>query len=180
MDTENDPILDILKPLPEYRWTAVHTRARCEKVIYNYCRNKGIRCYLPLRLHRQRYQRRIVETRIPMFPGYLFVQIRAEDRNVVYQSHRAAAVLMVSEVQQARLIEDLRNVRLLERTAREKEVTVKPEIVPGLPVRITHGPMAGIEGIVERRKGLARVTINVEMLGQSVSVELDVAELKPE
>jgi len=179
MDSE-DPILNILRPVPGLRWTAVHTLARCEKMVAEYCRSKDIPCYLPLLRRRQRYQRRIVETLLPMFPGYIFVQVRPEERDVVYQSHRAAAVLPVSEVRETRLIEDLRNVRLIECMTREAEVAVHPEIAPGMPVLIAHGPMAGLSGIVEKRRGTVRVTVNVEMLGQSVSVELDVAELKPE
>ena len=37
-----------------------------------------------------------------------------------------------------------------------------------------------MNGIVERRNQRARVTVNVDMLGQSVSVELDLGEVEVE
>ena len=40
------------------------------------------------------------------------------------------------------------------------------------------GPLAGLNGIVTRRKNRIRLTVNVEMVGQSVSLDVDVAEVE--
>jgi transcription antitermination factor NusG len=40
-------------------------------------------------------------------------------------------------------------------------------------VRITEGPFQGLEGIVVKAKGGARVIINVDMIGQGVAIEAD-------
>ena len=68
----------------------------------------------------------------------------------------------------------------MEQLAQTEEIEVMPEIVPGEAVRITGGPMHGVTGIVERRVGRVRVTVNVEILGQSVAVEMDLGELETE
>jgi len=159
------------------QWTAVRTRPRCEKVVDTYCQRHRIPCYLPLRRRAQRYQRRTVETFLPLFPGYVFVQIDNETRSVLLQSHKIVTVLRIDAVQERTLVAELGDVQLLERAALEAELVVQPEIVPGRPVRVRSGPLAGMSGIVQRRQQKTRVTVNVEILGQSVSVELDVGDV---
>ena len=61
---------------------------------------------------------------------------------------------------------------------KEGALTVRPEIEVGRRVNIKSGPLSGLCGIVERWKGKVRVTENVEMVGQSVCVEVDAAELE--
>ena len=161
------------------RWTAVHTKPRCEKILAKYCGRHGIPHYLPLRRRAARYQRRTVVTLLPMFPGYLFAQLGEPSRALVLRSHRAVAILPVEDSRERQLIDELREVLRLESACRERDVVVAPELVLGVPVLIRAGALAGLRGIVTRRSDHVRVTINVELLGQSASVELDVGEIEP-
>jgi len=166
-----------IRLIPDRRWTAVHTRARCEKVVARVCEVNDIPCYLPLRRRAQRYQRRTVETFLPMFPGYVFVCIDPLGRATLLGASRAVAVLSVDDTTEARLIEELQGIQQLESLAREQELIVEPELASGKAVRITAGPLAGVHGIVSRRTNRTRVTVNVEILGQAVSVDLDIGEV---
>jgi transcription antitermination factor NusG len=40
-------------------------------------------------------------------------------------------------------------------------------------VRVKCGPLAGIEGILVRKKNVYRLVLSVEMLGKAVAVEVD-------
>jgi len=160
------------------RWTAVHTRPRCEKTLAAYCCRHGIACYLPLRRRAKRYQRRTVETFLPMFPGYLFACVNAALATVLLQSNRVASILPVDDARETRLIAELGEIQALEAAELEAELMVQPELVAGRPVCITAGPLRGVTGIVQRRRQKLRVTVNVEMLGQSVAVELDLGEIQ--
>ncbi|MCF7855526.1 MAG: hypothetical protein K9N51_12060 [Candidatus Pacebacteria bacterium] len=162
------------------RWTAVHTRPRCEKIVAKYCCRHNINHYLPLRRRAKRYQRRTVETFLPLFPGYVFVQVSAEQRSVVMHSGRVAALLPTDDASEIRLIEELRTIQAMENATLAAELVVQPELVPGKPVLITKGPLQGTNGIVERRHHKTRVTVNVDLLGQSVSVDLDMEEVNAE
>jgi transcription antitermination factor NusG len=44
-------------------------------------------------------------------------------------------------------------------------------------VVITQGPMAGMEGILDRRKNEIRVILRLEMIGRSLSVEVGAEEI---
>lgn len=172
-----DCVLEI-SPVPDRHWTAARTRSRCEKVVARYCDRHGIPAYLPVRRRAKRYQRRTVETFLPMFPGYLFVQIDETRKSLLMQSHRVVWTAAVDDPREQALVTELRSIRLLEQQAAEEDLIVRPELVAGKPVRVTAGPFQGLNGVVERRMNRTRLAINVELLGHSVSVDLDVEELQ--
>ena len=163
---------------PGLLWTAVYTRPRTEKVVADYCARHDIQSYLPLRRRAERYQRRTVETFLPMFPGYVFVQLGDASKVVLLQSHKIVHVLQVTVAKEPTLITELRDLQLLEQAGLQGELMVHPELAPGTPVLICAGPLKGLTGVVERRQQKLRVTVNVELLGQSVSVDLDVGEVE--
>jgi len=173
-----DPLA--LVSLPEALWTAVHVKPRCEKVVAEHCLRFRLIHYLPLRRQVKRYQRRNVEVFLPMFGGYMFAQLREEERDALSLCHKVVHVLRMDRLGEERLLRDLRDVRTLETAAIEANLVVQPEIVAGRPVRICEGPLQGLHGIVEKRAHRTRVTVNVELLGQSVSVDLDVGEIAVE
>jgi len=55
---------------------------------------------------------------------------------------------------------------------------IKPELVPGCPVQIINGPFQGIYAVVKRRNNAMKVTVNLDMLGHSISAELDALDLE--
>lgn len=162
---------------PHVVWTPVHTRPRCEKVVGQFCERFGLTYYLPLRRQVKRYQRRNVEHFLPMFGGYIFVQLEQQTRMRLMESHRVVNFLDSSGARELQLLDDLREVQRLELASMDAELVVQPELVPGTPVLIAAGPLAGLTGIVQRRQAKTRVSVNVDMLGQSVSVDLDVGEV---
>jgi transcriptional antiterminator RfaH len=162
---------------PDFLWTPVSVRPRCEKVVAQYCRGIGLAHYLPLRRRLKRYQRRNVETLLPMFPGYLFVQLGREETDLLVRCNKIARILRIDQSQERQLLPELRSLQILEASELGSELVVAPELVPGTPVEIVEGPFAGMAGIVTQRGKSTRVSVNVEMLGQSVSVDLDVGEV---
>jgi transcription antitermination factor NusG len=49
----------------------------------------------------------------------------------------------------------------------------------GQRARIRSGALAGMEGVVVRQKGSLRVVLTVDLIMQSVAVEVDGTELEP-
>lgn len=160
------------------RWTAVMTKPRCEKAFVRYCNGHRVPNYLPLRRRVERYQRRNVTTWLPMFPGYVFVQYDPSRPAELINSHKVVHILDIVPSAEAVLVEELRGLQRMEELARTEEIKVMPEIVPGEAVRITGGPLHGIIGIVERRVGSVCVAVNVEILGQSVAIEMDIGDME--
>ncbi|MBI4475300.1 MAG: NusG-like protein, partial [Acidobacteria bacterium] len=54
-----------------------------------------------------------------------------------------------------------------------------PYLKIGRRVRVRSGPLEGCEGILTRKKGLARLVLNVNLLQQSVIAEVDADCVEP-
>jgi transcription antitermination factor NusG len=52
-----------------------------------------------------------------------------------------------------------------------------PFLTIGRRVRVKAGPFAGLEGILKRRKNRLRVVVSLQLIQQSVAVEVDEADL---
>jgi len=150
-------------------WHVLHVRPRCEKKMAAYCANARLQCYLPLRLERKKYQRRQVEVQKPLFPCYVFARFRPEQRVFILQSGRIARILEVKD--QVKFVSEIEQIRKAIET--DPGLHACPAITTGMMVRITEGPFAGLEGIVIKYKGCARVILNVDMIGQGVAIEVD-------
>ena len=153
----------------------VRTRPRCEKKLDNYCCEQGILSYLPLLARSHRYGGRERTFSSPLFPGYLFCLVADRQWQLIDQNRFKARILTVHDQ------EDLINQLLGIQTAlMADEVTeVFPFLVEGNPVRIVNGRLRGVEGVVQRLKGKTRVVINVEMIQQSIAMEVDGSDLQP-
>jgi transcription antitermination factor NusG len=55
-----------------------------------------------------------------------------------------------------------------------------PHVREGDRVRVTEGPLAGLEGIFVRDKAeKGRLVVSIDLLGRSVAVEIDCAAMSP-
>ena len=62
----------------------------------------------------------------------------------------------------------------------DEEIFVRPEIVVGRTVMVRTGPLTGLTGIVRKLKTKTRITVNVDMVGQSVSLDINANEVELE
>lgn len=150
-------------------WHVLHVRPRCEKKMAAYCSTLPLQHYLPLRMEKKKYQRRKVEVWKPLFPGYVFTMFRPELRISLLQSGQIARIMEVKD--QARFISEIEQIQ--KALVADPGLQACPALTAGMMVRITAGPFQGLEGIVVKSKGQARVIINVDMIGQGVAIEAD-------
>lgn len=54
-----------------------------------------------------------------------------------------------------------------------------PFLKCGERVRVTRGSLEGVEGILIRKKNLYRLVLSVDMMAQSVAVEIDATDVEP-
>ena len=152
-------------------WLVLRTRSRHENAVELSLQQKRINAYLPKRkvVRRWKNQKRVVE--LPLFPGYVFVQPRADQyENIRYI--RGSCGLVFAGNQPAKMPEkDLEAVKIL--VGSGAELAVGCNLIPGQRVRVISGPFAGAEGEMVRMKSQERLIINAHLLSSSVSVEVD-------
>lgn len=165
-------------PEPRLRWFAVYTASRHEKKVAQHLTQREIEFYLPLYKSRRKWSDGSkVTLDLPLFPGYLFVHIRRSERVRVLDVPGALAVVGGNGREPIPLpdeaIDALRNGLHLRHAEPHALLAV------GQRARIRSGALAGMEGIVVRKKNGLRVVLTLEYIQRSVSVEVAAEDLEP-
>jgi transcription antitermination factor NusG len=151
------------------RWCVYHVRPRSEKVVARHLRSRGVAHFLPQFERRQRYQRRLVRSYLPLFPGYVFVVGQENDADAAIDLKELVGILRVDD--QRQIESELRNIHFLLRAG--LPVTREERLQPGSLAKIVSGPLAGLCGqVIKNRQGL-RFVLRVQFLQQGVSLEVD-------
>jgi transcription antitermination factor NusG len=163
--------------LPEKRWFAAATAPCREKRVLDHLAVRQIESFLPLYLSKRKWKNGCrVELERPLFPGYVFVRVAITDRVRVLE---VPSVLSI--VSRGRIPEPLDDdvISTLHASLHLQNMEPHPYLVVGERVSISNGPFAGLCGIILRRKNSLRVVITLELLMQSVAVEVNVEDLEP-
>jgi len=177
MQSAGSPAATLLAAPLAGRWWVAHTRPRAEKALSSDLTRFDIPNYLPLcrRMTRSPTTNRISRSTVPVFTGYLFFAATEEQRCQAVRTNRVANVLTVTN--QERLVAELRQIdRVL---ASDTAFARKPRIQVGCWTRIISGPLAGLEGVVSSRTPPLRLFLNVDILGQSITVETSIEAVQP-
>ncbi len=158
-------------PIDAYtgRWWVVHTKSRSEKALAADLDKRAIGYFLPLVRIRRSHGGRSVRVELPLFPSYLFLCGGEEERYATLMTHRVARVISV--VDQEGLKNELRHIHRM--TTSDEAVDLYPGLRRGRRCRVLRGSLAGLEGVVLRRRNACRVSVGVEVLGQSAELEID-------
>lgn len=112
----------------------------------------------------------------PLFPNYVFVQVARDERVKVLCIPGVLSIVGTSREGTAlpsAEIEALRNGLLLH------DAMPHPFLDVGEKVRIRNGALAGMEGIVLRGNNRARIVLSLDLIMQSISVEVEVVDVEP-
>ncbi len=171
-----ETLLDDLVAEPSDRcWRVLYTKARQEKAVSRDLLGYEIPFYLPLIKKESVSRGRRRSSFIPLFAGYVFLYGSEEERTRSLTTNRISRVLSVDDPNL--FLHDLRQFRQL--IATDAPLTVESRLVPGDRVRVRHGPFAGLEGTVLKRRGKTRLLVCVNFLQQGASVEVDDFLLEP-
>ena len=157
----------------EGRWHLIHTRSRQEKALSETLSAQGIAYFLPLANIARNYAGRRVHVELPLFPGYVFVKGSLEQAYVADRTKRVAGIIQV--VDQEKISRELRNLAVA--LASRVQLDPYPFLRVGVKVSVRCGPLAGLEGIIESRNRRDRLILQVDVLGQATSLEIDGAIL---
>jgi len=159
------------------RWYALYTAPRHEKRLAQQIQQRSISCFLPLYRSLRRWKDRRKALDLALFPGYIFVRIGLQSRLQVLQL--PGAVRIVTFNGQPAALPDNEIEALRNRLASSAKIEPHPYLRAGRRVRVRQGPMAGLEGIVVRRKDCCRIVFSIDLIQRSIAVEVDEADLVP-
>ena len=163
----------------EQYWYAVHTSPRHEKRVEQLLRNKDFATFLPLisAIHQWSDRRRLVSA--PLFPGYLFVRTTPIQSARVSVLRTRGVITLVGATGKGtplpdQQIEAVRNV--IESGA---YCSPYPFLKTGQRVRISGGSLHGIEGILVAKNRDQSVVISLDLIQNSLAVQVTGYRLEP-
>ncbi len=159
------------------RWYAAYTAPRHEKRVSMELEGQEIHCFLPLYKSVRRWKDRRKQIDLPLFPGYVFVHMALRDRLRVLQL--PGVVQLVSFNGKPAALPDA-EIEVL-RNALTGHASAKPHpyLAVGRRVRVRSGSVAGVEGILVRRKQKFRVVLSIELIKRSMAIEVDESDIEP-
>lgn len=158
--------------MPE--WIAIYVMPRHEKRIAEHLRVREIEHFLPLYQARRRWKDGSnVNVQLPLFPSYLFVRTPRCQRGRVLE---IPGVLLAVGKREISVISET-YIDSLRLAVNSSKAEPHPYLASGTVVRIRSGVLAGLQGIVLRQKSTCRMVLSLDLIMQSVAVEVDMADL---
>jgi transcriptional antiterminator NusG len=161
-------------------WYAVWTRSNYERVVCDQLSALGFSAFLPeLGMWSKRQgQMRVLQT--PMFPGYLFVRDRM-DKHAYISMLNVRGLVRILENGWTKLtpVPD-HEVQSIEQVMQSGVPMFPHALHDGDRVRVTEGPLKGVEGVfVQDKPDSGRLIVSVGLLGRGISMEVDCTAVTP-
>jgi transcription elongation factor/antiterminator RfaH len=158
-------------------WYALYTRPRHEKQVYEELSSRDLEAFLPTYKVRRRWSDRYKVVEEPLFKNYLFVKMTLDRYHDSLRPYGAVSFVNFDGMPAQVPAVEIEAIRRLVES--ELPYNPHPYLKIGRRVRIRSGPLEGCEGILMRKKGLARLVLSVHMLQQSVVAEVEAECVEP-
>ena len=156
-------------------WLVCHTKPRCEKKFAALLAAERFEHYLPLVQSVRRYQHQTKRFTKPLFPGYVFTRVPVESRRRIYQQDLLARAIVVES--EALFLRQLADVKAI--VASGFELSLHPLLTRGRRVKVTGGPLHGVEGFVDDPTNPNGIVVAMDVLQQGLLVRLPIENLQP-
>ena len=158
-------------------WWVVYTRHQHEKAVAEMLTTKGFEVFLPLYESTRRWKDRRMVLSLPLFPCYVFVRGGFDRKLQVVTTPGIHMILYRGE--EVAVIPDQEIEAIQKAMDGPCSVEPHPFLKCGMHVRVIRGSLEGVEGILTRKKNLFRLVLSVDMLAQSVAVEVHASDVEP-
>ena len=162
----------------------VQTTPRHEFQFQDYCREKGIVSYLPLRkawkIHNlntngkaYNYSKEVLR---PMFASYVFVKTPLEDLRSLFETKLIIKILPVSDLQA--FMEEVKTVRRAELVGFKQELEFHEGLAVGDRFIIQNGVWEGVTGWLTCRDKKFKWTVQIEFVNQTITTTINPSKFK--
>lgn len=159
----------------QQNWYVAYTCSRHEKHLTEQCEQRGITAFLPLYAVQRRWKQRRAEVLLPLFPSYVFVRMAIAERFRVLAL--PGMVSLVSFKGLPAVVPDTQ-IEALKKAVTLGRAEPCTYLQSGKRVRVTAGPLTGLEGVVQEIKDSLKVIVSFEWMNRSVSISLDATEME--
>jgi transcription antitermination factor NusG len=152
-------------------WYALQIRQGTERITTELLSQKGYEPFLPTYVLKRRWSDRIKACNLPLFPGYVFCRLDPLVRLPVLATPGVISIVGLGKEPVAIPEKQIEDVRQIVQSATAAEPW--PYLECGDGVRISDGPLCGVEGILALVKNSCKVVVSITLLQRSIAVEVD-------
>lgn len=159
-------------------WYVLHTKSRFENVVNEQLQKKRIDVFSPLITVPSRRKDRKKMIRVPLFPGYVFVRSDLHPNHHLEVVKTVGAVKLVGDKTGPISVpeETISSLRIM--VATDQPIATGTFFNKGDRVQVVNGPFSGVVGIFDHYKGIDRIVVYIDALGQFAAVEVDVEDVE--
>ncbi len=159
------------------QWYAAYTTPRHEKAVLRHLNVRRLESFLPLYTSVRRWKNGCqVAVERPLFPGYVFVHISRQNWTNVLQTPGVVSLVSSGRAPSALPSHEIESLRA---ALPQRRYEPHPYLSVGEKVRIIEGPLTGMAGVLIRKKSNLRVVLSLDLIMQSVAVEIGMDEIEP-
>lgn len=147
-------------------WFAAYVRVHQERKVAQRLGADGIETYVPLRREKHKWSDRIKVVDVPLIPSIVFVRCTELQRlETLRNEPRIAAYMNAHGPYSPTIVPDRQMIDFQRICHTEPDRVEFEKFVVGDRVRITSGPLKGMEGLLVKKGNLHSFSIEVENIG---------------
>lgn len=160
-------------------WFALQTRPRFEKKVALELREKGLESFLPVHTVKHQWSDRKQSVSLPLFPGYTFVRIEADQdvRVAVLRTNGVSNFVGARGIGTPIPDDEIEAVQAL--LKQQIPFKLYPYLKVGQTVRIRGGSLNGVKGTLTKINGDQSLIISVELIQRSIAMRVTGFEIEP-
>lgn len=155
-------------------WYLLQCKPRQDGRAKEHLDRQGFECFAPAIPRETLGRGKLSQTQQPLFPGYVFIRMGAQDNWLSLRSTRGVSRVVAFSNQPCRvrdsIIEHLR--------MRCAAVTLEPALAPGDRVQIKVGEFADMEAIFVSMDGNERVMLLLSLLNRDQQIQVGLANIR--
>ncbi len=152
-------------------WYALRVKSNFERKSANLLSSKGLEEFFPSYRQRSYWSDRTKWVERALFPGYVFCRFHIDSLLHVVQTPGVVEAVNFGGNPIAVDDEEMTALRAL--TSASVPLFPRAFLHLGKRVIVNRGPLAGLEGILERFEKECRIVVSISLLQRSVSAEID-------
>ena len=155
--------------MEDARWYVLYVRSRSEKKVKERLEKNNIEVFLPLIKVVRQWSDRRKHVQVPLFPGYLFLNITPENFSFIREIEGVVGFVKHAKTYATIRERQLQDIRKFLQTG--VPVEVQPDtFAPGQRVKITFGPLKDIEGELLEIKNEKQFVVRIDVINQLLKV----------
>lgn len=160
-------------------WYAGYTKCNHERVVHKILHDKGINTFLPEIIVPSRRKNRKILIKRPLFRNYLFIELDEIRENWMRVFHTPGLARICGNGRPTPIPDDdINSIKIF--VSSDRNLYPLPFLHIGARVQVMSGPLTGAIGIlVKEDRKKRRLSVSVELMGQSVVVSLFDDEVQP-